>query len=317
MTRAPFSSIMAALTMANTRFRDVALIYNPLSGRLRWRRQRDLARAIAFLEAAGMRITSLPTVSPGSATQLAREQVGLGRDLIIVCGGDGTINEVVGGMAGSWVPLAILPAGTANVLAKELGLPWSIRRAAEYIPHGELRRIALGRAGEHYFICLAGVGPDGCIVYKLNTQTKLSLGLLSYWLESFRQLFVYDFPWFEVKANEQHWRAVFAVVSRTRHYGGPIQITRHADLFSDEFEIAVFTHRQRFKFLLYLVANWLGQLERFPDVKFIKARRVCCLPTAPEHRLYVEVDGELAGTLPCEFEIIPDALSLLVPSAGR
>lgn len=180
---------MAAVTMSNTRFRDAVLIYNPLSGRFRWRRQRDLAQAIAFLEATGMRITCLPTAGPGSATELAREQVRLGRDLVIVCGGDGTINEVVGGMAGSHVPLAVLPAGTANVLAKELGLPWSIRRAAEYIPQGELRRIALGRAGQQYFIFLAGVGPDGCIVYKLNTRAKLSLGLLSYWLESFRQLF--------------------------------------------------------------------------------------------------------------------------------
>ncbi len=303
--------------MGNTGFRDVALIYNPLSGRLRWRRQRDLAQAIAFLEAAGMRIISLPTIAPGSATQLAREQVRLGRNLIIVCGGDGTINEVVGGMVGSHVPLAILPAGTGNVLARELGLPRSIRRAAEYIPHGELRRIALGRAGQHHFICLAGVGIDGCIVYNLDLRAKASLGQLSYWLESFRQLFAYDFPWFDVEVEAQRWRAVFAIVSRTRHYGGPIQITRRADFFSGEFEVAVFTHRQRFRFLLYLLANWLRQLERFPEVQFIKARRVRCVPIAPEQRIHVEVDGEQAGTLPCEFEIVPDALSLLVPSAKR
>lgn len=303
--------------MVEARFRDVALIYNPLSGRSRWRRQRDLAEATAWLEAAGMRITTLATPRPGSTTDLAREQVECGRDLIIVCGGDGTINEVVGGMAGSNVPLAILPAGTANVLAKELGLPREIGRATRYILEGEIRRIALGRVrrpdGQRYFVCLGGVGPDGQIVHWLDVRAKLSLGLLSYWLEGLWQLFAYDFPWFEVEANGERWRAVFAVVSRTRHYGGPIQITRRANLFSEEFELAVFTRRQRIRFLLYLVANWLRLLERFEEVRFIKTRHVRCLPAEVGKRIFVEVDGEEAGTLPCEFEVIPDALSLLVP----
>lgn len=303
--------------MSDARFRDVALIYNPLSGRLRWRRHRDLAQAKAALEATGMHVTILATTGPGSTPALAREQVEHGRDLIIVCGGDGTINEVVGGMAGSQVPLAILPAGTANVLAKELGLRRGIRRAVGYIPQAELRRIALGRAGERYFICVAGVGPDAQIVYRLDKRAKLSLGLLSYWLEGFRHLFTYDFPWFEVEANGERTRAVFAVVSRTRHYGGPIQITRRATLFSDDFELALFTRRHRLKFLLYLVANWLRLLERFDDVRFVKTRRVRCVPTKPAARIFVEVDGEWAGRLPCDFEVIPDALSLLVPARSN
>lgn len=306
--------------MAEARFRDVALIYNPLSGRKRWRRQRDLAHATAVLESAGMRVTPLPTPRPGSTTALARTQVDRGRDLIIVCGGDGTINEVVGGMAGSQVPLAVLPAGTANVLAKELGLPREIHRAVGYIPQGELRRIALGcirrpdnPAEPRYFICVAGVGPDAHIVHELDVHAKLSLGLLSYWLEGFRQLFAYRFPWFAVEANSERWQAVFAVVSRTRHYGGPIQITRGANLFSTEFELAVFTRRHRLRFLLYLVANWFGMLERFEEVRFLKTRRVRCMPLEPESEVFVEVDGEEAGALPCEFEVIPNALSLLVP----
>lgn len=303
--------------MPEARFRDVALIYNPLSGRFRWRRQRDLAQARACLEAAGMQVSMLATPGPRGTTALAREQVERGRDLIVVCGGDGTINEVAGGMAGSKVPLAVLPAGTANVLAKELSLPRGIRRAARYIPQGEIRRIALGRAGARYFICVAGVGADAHIVYQLDARAKLSLGLLSYWLEGFRHLFTYDFPWFEVEANGERWRAVFAVVSRTRHYGGPIQITRRATLFSDEFELAVFTRHHRLKFLLYLVANWLRLLERFHDIRFVKTRQVRCRPAEPAARIFVEVDGERAGMLPCAFEVVPDALSLLVPARSN
>lgn len=299
--------------MTEVRFRDAALIYNPLAGYIRWRRQRDLTYVRAHLEAAGMQVTTRATLGPGSATALAREQVERHRDLIIACGGDGTVNEIVNGMVGSNIPLAILPAGTANVLAKELKIPRRMRRAVSYIPTAEVRRVALGRAGPRYFICLAGVGPDAHIVYQLSQRMKLSLGQLSYWLEGLWQLFAYDFPRFEVDADGQRWRAVFAVISRTRHYGGPIQITRRADFFGSEFEVALFTRRNRLKFLLYLAANWLRLLERFPEVRFLKTSRLRCVPVDARARIRVEVDGELAGMLPCEFEVIPATLSLLVP----
>ncbi len=299
---------------ATPRFRNAALIYNPLSGRLRWKRQRDLDRATHLLDAYGIRIVRIPTTGAGSATALAREQVAAGRDLIIACGGDGTVNEVVNGMAGSRVPLALLPAGTGNVLAKELGLPWDIWRAAEYIPAGEVRRIALGRAGERYFICMAGVGVDANIVYRLSVKTKLSLGMLAYWIESFRQLLEYEFPLFSVRVEGQSFQAALLVVSRTKNYGGPVQLTRRADLFSDEFEVCLFQRRNRFLYLLYFLALQAGLLERFRDVRFLRTRRVEAQPG--NQRIQVQVDGELAGALPMDFVIVPEALSLLVPRSG-
>jgi len=299
---------------ATPRFRNAALIYNPLSGRLRWKRQRDLDRATHLLDAYGIRIVRIPTTGAGSATALAREQVAAGRDLIIACGGDGTVNEVVNGMAGSRVPLALLPAGTGNVLAKELGLPWDIWRAAEYIPAGEVRRIALGRAGERYFICMAGVGVDANIVYRLSVKTKLSLGMLAYWIESFRQLLEYEFPLFSVRVEGQSFQAALLIVSRTKNYGGPVQLTRRADLFSDEFEVCLFQRRNRFLYLLYFLALQMGLLERFRDVRFLRTRRVEAQPG--EQRIQVQVDGELAGALPMDFVIVPEALSLLVPRSG-
>ncbi|MFB3139787.1 MAG: diacylglycerol kinase family protein [Candidatus Acidiferrales bacterium] len=299
---------------ATPRFRNAALIYNPLSGRLRWKRQRDLDRATHLLDAYGIRIVRIPTTGAGSATALAREQVAAGRDLIIACGGDGTVNEVVNGMAGSRVPLALLPAGTGNVLAKELGLPWDIWRAAEYIPAGEVRRIALGRAGERYFICMAGVGVDANIVYRLSVKTKLSLGMLAYWIESFRQLLEYEFPLFSVRVEGQSFQAALLIVSRTKNYGGPVQLTRRADLFSDEFEVCLFQRRNRFLYLLYFLALQAGLLERFRDVRFLRTRRVEAQPG--NQRIQVQVDGELAGVLPMDFVIVPEALSLLVPRPG-
>src|SRR3972149_90539 len=109
-------------------FRNAALIYNPAAGRGRRRGERGAASAPPPLAPYGVRVTRIPTPGPGSATELAREEVAAGRDLIIACGGDGTINEVVNGMAGSPVPLAILPAGTGNVLGTHPRLPWGIWR---------------------------------------------------------------------------------------------------------------------------------------------------------------------------------------------
>ncbi len=308
------------------RFRDSALIYNPLAGRRRHRRERDLQRAVALLRVHGLRAELIPTAGPGSATELARLAVAAGRDLVIVCGGDGTINEVVNGLAGSAIPLAVLPAGTGNALARELGLPWDVWRAAEYIPRGVVRRIALGRAlrpvclrpagsgqaGARYFIAMAGAGADANIIYRLAQHAKLRWGILSYWVEGWRQWARYDFREFDVDVNGETLAATLLVLGRAKNYGGPVQITAGADLMGDDFEVAVFPRRPRLFYLLYLVAQFAGLLERCPRVRFLRTQRVIARPR--KGRVHVHADGELIGELPMEFTVVPDALSLLVPS---
>ena len=214
-------------------------------------------------------------------------------------------------MVGSAVPLALLPSGTANVLAKELELPWNPWRAAEYIPGGEVRRIALGRAGSRYFVAVGGAGSDANLVYLAVRRGWGRLGMLAFWLEGFRQLLTYDFPEFTVAVGGEALAATLVVVSRTRHYGGPIQITRHADLFGADFEVAVFPPRNPALYLLYFLAQLVGQLEGFPEVRSFRARHVAA--TTRRGRIRVQVDGELVGELPIDFSIVPDALSIVVP----
>src|ERR1700758_2824600 len=125
---------------------DALLIYNLTSGRRQHRRFAEIEQAVRILKDAGIRTELAPTTAPMSATAIARQAVQHGRGMVISCGGDGTNNEVVNGLAGSNVPMAILPAGTANILAKELGIPWDIPRAARLISGGTVRRIALGVA---------------------------------------------------------------------------------------------------------------------------------------------------------------------------
>src|ERR1700724_598666 len=129
---------------ASLEVRDAVLIINPSAGGGRRMHQLDEARHI--LRKAGIETELQLTTAPGEATAMARRIVEQSRQLAIVCGGDGTVNEAVNGLACSQVPLAVLPAGTANVLAKELSLPWNLPRAAERLLGAPYRRIALGLA---------------------------------------------------------------------------------------------------------------------------------------------------------------------------
>jgi diacylglycerol kinase family enzyme len=291
------------------RFRNAALLYNPAAGRGRRRRERELDRAVDLLGACGIRVARIPTTGPGSATALARAEVAAGRDLLIACGGDGTINEVVNGMAGSAVPLAILPAGTGNVLATHLALPWDIWRAAEYIPRGVVRRVSLGKAGTRFFACLAGAGADGHLFYRLNQLPAGDLKYARYFWEGYRQLWLYDFPWFEVQVNDEVIRATQLIVSRVKHYAFPLAPA--ADLFRDDFEVCVIGTRSRFRYFLYSFAVFVDKLDSFPEVRRFPAHVVRAVARAG--RVRVETDAESAGELPMEFTVVPEALALVVP----
>src|SRR6266852_1345213 len=125
---------------------DAALIYNPYSRRMA--KQPDRAQKIhQLLQQRGIQAELWPTKQPRHATALARQAVGARKDLVIVCGGDGTIHEVINGLAETRVPMAIVPGGTANVLAKELGIPLDLPQAVDRIVGGTATRVALGKAG--------------------------------------------------------------------------------------------------------------------------------------------------------------------------
>lgn len=317
---------------ALAKIRSAAIVYNPTSGRRRAHRLAQIEEAARILNASGIEAALIPTTCAGSATELARDAVRGGCEMIVVCGGDGTINEVVNGIAGTHTPLAILPAGTANILAKELGIPWNISAAARLIPTGQAVRIALGAAlrrsdspqtresfdglhaisAERYFLCVAGAGPDGAIVHGVELGHKTRLGILAYWIEGFRQFLTYPFSRFHVACQELELAASLIVVGRTKHYGGPFQITTGASLFEDQFEVVAYVRRSRLNLLLCLPAIWFKFLDRMPGIRKWKTSQLLCTP-AGGSEVFSQLDGEAGTTLPVEFRIVPDALTLVVP----
>jgi diacylglycerol kinase family enzyme len=301
--------------------RDAVLIVNPLAGGGRLMPQLDEARGV--FRNAGIETEVQKTTGPGEATVLARRAVEQSRHLVIVCGGDGTVNEAVNGLACSQVPLAVLPAGTANVLAKELSLPWSLPRAAERLARAQYVRIALGLAipepssgPARYFLSVAGAGPDGALVAAVRPEIKLRAGILAYWQEGFRQLRRYDFPVFHVTTRDatgdRSIDATLVIVGRTKHYGGPFEITTEADLLRPEFELALVTTRSAWRYVAYLPLIWAKQLRRARYVQFCKTTSLQC-DTIGSSTVLLQVDGEPAGRLPAEFRIVPDALTLAMP----
>ena len=308
--------------------KDAILIYNPASGRRRHRRFEEIEKAAAILKNAGITVEIAATTAPGTARGMAQLAVGQRRELVIVCGGDGTVNEVVNGLAGSRTPLALLPAGTANILAKELGVPWDIPHAARLIPDAVVRRIALGiasppgvngdGAAQHelvgrYFLCVGGAGPDGAIVNGVDEIFKKNAGILAYWAEGAKQLFRYDFPEIRVRSGGKERRATIIVVGRTAHYGGPFKITTGASLFEDSFEMLTNSATSRLQYLRCLPALWMGKLRKVRGIEAWKDTEVVC-ESADERMVFAQVDGEPIGPLPLAFRIVPNALSILVPA---
>ncbi len=299
--------------------RDAVLIVNPAAGGGRRVRQLDEARRI--FRDAGIETELQSTTAAGEATHMARRAVEQARELVIVCGGDGTVNEVVNGLACTQLPLAVLPAGTANVLAKELALPWNLPRAAKRVAQAPYRRIALGLAipekssGEpRYFLSVAGAGADGALVSAVRPEIKFKAGILAYWQEGLRQLTRYDFPLFrtQMAGCPSDIDASLVIVGRTKHYGGPFKITTEADLLQPEFELVFVTTRSAWRYLAYLPLVWAGKLRNARYVRFFKSAALHCSPQNG-CAVQIQVDGEPAGRLPVEFRIVPDALTLAIP----
>jgi diacylglycerol kinase (ATP) len=293
-----------------------AIVFNPIARGLS-RRRHSLQRTIEILRNHGIDSSLVETKGPGTAGSQTHELIEAGCDLIVAAGGDGTINEVAAGMLHTGVPLAILPGGTANVLAHELRLPRQTERVAAEIRQLRPCRIAVGKlrmgSQQRIFLCMAGAGLDAEIVYRLNLDLKAAIGKFAYYVAGFGHV-LRPLTEFEVTVDGQRHEASFALISRVRNYGGDLEIARGASLLRDEFEVVLFRGTRSVRYLQYLFGVTVGRAHQMKGCCVLRGRSVTC-QQPPNRAVYVQMDGELAGQLPSSMEIIPDALTLLVPPA--
>lgn len=310
--------------------RKAALLYNPDSGGSR-KRLRELEAALAVLRRGGVEAELVPTESRKDGGEAARRAMADGCDTLFACGGDGTINNIAQVVANTPVALGILPMGTANALAHDLGLPLKIPAAAEAALRGRPRRVALGHIqyinlqGEpraRYFIVAAGIGVDAHLFYKLQSGEKQRMGMAAYYAKTASLWFTYPMTRFAAEyfatGSDEPQRAELTELLSVRigNFGGIVhEMAPGASLDRNDMRLICCRTSSRLNYLGYVARCLLRRHWTIPGIDLVHATQAKCdyLPGSSAGPIYVEADGELVGTLPAELTMAPDALTLLAP----
>lgn len=285
------------------------LIANPRAGR--GNSMGLLNQLSDLLRQAGIHCTVGLTGEAGHATGLAssaRDKV----DLLVVIGGDGTVNEVLQSVAPDHPAVLIVPAGTENVLAKYLGLTVSPQRLWQVVQDGWTVRFDLGLVGARRFSMLASVGFDAAIVHALHAERAGNITHLSYFWPLWRQFWQYDWPVLSVRADD---REVFRgrgmiVIGNISRYALGFRICHRAEPVDGLLDLFIMECGNRWELLKWATAVATRMHHRLPEAVYERARKIR-IEAAGKVRIPVEVDGDPAGLLPVEIGVVPAAASLL------
>ncbi len=294
----------------------LVLISNPASGRSR---KEKIEQAVEILRNGGVHEVLLQwTEKPRDGIRLAREAACQGADAVIAAGGDGTINEVLNGLAGTPTPMGVIPLGTANCYALEVGIPLDAGRAAKAILDSERISISLGKTGETFFLLMAGIGYDAEVVHRLEDALswKRKLGKAAYLLIGLKRLAVYRPPRLRVIMDGgEPVEGYSVIIGNARSYGGQFHVTPLADLDEETLDVCLFQRKDRRSMLRY---GWGilrgGKHIRFRDVVYRKCRTVRIESEEPSP---MQLDGDRFGHTPAAFELAPRALQVLIPKSRK
>jgi diacylglycerol kinase (ATP) len=302
------------MTQTEGRARRLLVIYNPTSGR---RKRRKLERFLSHLDRLGAVVTLRETTAPRHAEALARAADPAQFDAVLVAGGDGTINEAVNGLAGSPLPLAVLPLGTANVLANELGLPRrsaALARIAAFVPArpvwpGEAMAEG-GAGGARRFLIMAGLGFDAEVVEHLDLALKRRTGKLAYVASIFGRLRDYRPCFYRGEIDGAAVMGASLVAAKAHFYGGRFVLAPAARLEDPSLQIVVFEHAGRGAALGYMAAMSLGLLQRCRSLSVLPGKSVRLIEPAGAA---VQLDGDIQLRLPARIRIAATPLKLVAP----
>jgi diacylglycerol kinase (ATP) len=283
--------------------RKVCIIFNPaarggkavsLQGELK-----ELAGTIPIFVAA----------ESNSIQELAAALTKQGYDHIIAAGGDGTINGVINGIGAADVLLSVLPLGTMNVFAYELGIRSSqLKKCWEMIELGQPRTVDLALANQNYFVQLAGVGLDAMTVQATDLQMRKTIGPVSYLLSA-AKVIGGPAPTLLVRFEDGSETAgCFVLIGNGRFYGGPFSLFQHARNDDDLLDLLIFKHQSYLDIFRYLQGVLIGNHTDLPDVEY---RQVSSAEVMSEHSVPLELDGDVSGSTPVHFQIAPRKLQVV------
>jgi diacylglycerol kinase (ATP) len=291
---------------------SIILISNPAAHGATFRK---FECASAFLEEKGFDVKLLLTEKSGDATHLAQEAVREKPYAIVAAGGDGTINEIINGMVKSDVPLALLPLGTTNVLAKELGIPEEMTAALSTAISKAPRMVNLGRielnpdtdsAYVRYFCLMAGIGFDGKTVHDVNPAIKRKSGKAAYVLSGLKNLLHYAPNQLFYNIDGQELTGFASITGKSSRYGGNFKITPDADLSDPALYTCIFQGNRRSDLIRYVYRTITGSLSKEKDIICLKSTSVEVHGTA-----HIQLDGDYIGLTPAKITVEKDALKII------
>ena len=286
---------------------DTIVILNPTAGSPE--HVRSWQQRVEFLAGdCPVRVTS----HSGEAEALARRAVEEGFARIVAAGGDGTVSQVANGLAGSNAILGVLPMGSVNVFAMELGLPLhNLQRCWDIIEDTNLRLVDMPSANEKYFVQLAGVGLDAQVVKETSLAFKRSFGPLSY-LISAAQIAARQPPKLFIESEHTSVEeGSFVLVGNGRLYGGPFPFFKQAVIDDGLFDVVIFKRLGYLEIIRYLQDVVFSADIKVPEIEYFQTRQ---LRITSEQDVPLELDGELAGNCPVDFRIRKRALRVLAPT---
>ena len=291
--------------------RRAVIIANPTSGSYLYNR-RQLEETMAFLRDYGWEVELKLTHAIGDARLYTREAVANRLDVVIAAGGDGTINEVIQELVGSKTALGVLPTGTANVWAREMGIPLDIAGASEILAYGRTRRIDVGSVNGRYFLLMVGIGFDGEVARVVERKFLKRLGVVGYLLVSFWLSFGYDSFAVNAKIGEQEvkTRALQIVIGNTQLYGGAVKFTWQAQCDDGLLDVCIVRKRSKFRRIFIVLDFLLRRKQRSQWVSYDKSATIEVQTRKP---VAIQVDGDSCGNTPATFTVAPRALKVIVP----
>ncbi|SDF75726.1 MULTISPECIES: diacylglycerol/lipid kinase family protein [Thalassobaculum] len=290
--------------------RRALIIFNRNAGG--GRKVARLEETVAQLTGAGVEVEIHRTSFAGDAEQTAHAArfLGSGPDVIICAGGDGTINEVVNGLAGGDTPLALLPIGTANVLAAEIGLATDTATVVDTIFTGVPTPIHLGTANGRYFTLMTGVGLDAEVVASVDRKLKRRTGKLAYALATLKRWTAYRDHHFRVTVDGVEHRAAGVVVANGHYYGGRFVCAENARITEPGLHVCLFQKPGRWQAVYYMLALFGGFLDRLNTYRVIPGREI---HIADDRDGPVQGDGDIITQLPLTIGVADETVRILMP----
>lgn len=297
----------------------VGLVFNPVAGQNTFEKTSNLIGLIEReFERQGVAVSLYKIGKAREGELLAGRAVDEGCGIVVAIGGDGTVNEVLNGIAGKEIPLGVIPTGTTNVFARQISMPtvssrWAnLEKAISIIKNHKTIRIDLGMAGDRYFLLMAGIGFDAWVVKEVKPLIKRIFREHAYLLTALKLVLKCESSLFQIilDGRQISKSGYFILIGNSKYYGGRFSIASYADIQDGLLDVCLFRKRNFLDIFRHSAGILIGRHLSFADVDYYQAKEINVLS---ERKLLIHVDGEVIGSTPMKFKVVPDSQLTIVP----